>query len=333
MNIEDIAKPLISIIVPVYNTEKYLDKCVQSLVNQTFKNIEIFLIDDGSTDSSPQICDEWMRKDKRIYVKHIANQGVSYARNVGIELANGEYIGFVDSDDWVELDTYECLLRELLEKDVEASGGGYIQEDDLGEIVSLKKEPPRVFPREMILREIFTLETPKILYWELCDKLFKANVIKNTRFNVSIGTSEDKLFFWQIMKNVENFSYIPLFKYHYRMRNESATHNKISVKSFSELMANYLILKSASQESDILKQTVLFNYLVCLLSCTRRMLVYDSKKYKELIVKNQMEIRKNLYKYFKIPNFSCRLLRAIIFLSLPFSICSRLIFLIKKPND
>ena len=104
--------PLISVIVPVYKVEQYLDRCLQSIVNQTYKNLEIILVDDGSPDNCPQICDEWAKRDKRIKVIHTQNRGVSTARNIGIDVANGQYIGFVDSDDWIEEDMYEFLLKK-----------------------------------------------------------------------------------------------------------------------------------------------------------------------------------------------------------------------------
>ena len=106
-------KTLISIIVPVYRTEKYLDRCVESIVNQTYKNLEIILVDDGSPDDCPKMCDEWAKKDKRIKVIHKENGGVSSARNIGIKSAKGKYIGFVDSDDYIEKEMYESLIDVL----------------------------------------------------------------------------------------------------------------------------------------------------------------------------------------------------------------------------
>ena len=97
---------LLSIIVPVYNVERYLEQCILSLVHQSYRSIEILLIDDGSSDGSFAICDEWAKKDQRIRVFHTENHGVSHARNVGLEQARGDYIGFVDSDDWIDLDMY-----------------------------------------------------------------------------------------------------------------------------------------------------------------------------------------------------------------------------------
>ena len=94
-------KPKVSIIVPVYNVEKYLDRCMESLLNQTLKDIEIILVDDGSPDNCPQICDEYAKKDSRVKVVHKVNAGLGYARNSGLDVASGEYVAFVDSDDYV----------------------------------------------------------------------------------------------------------------------------------------------------------------------------------------------------------------------------------------
>ena len=103
--------PLISVIVPVYKVEKYLNKCVQSIVNQTYKNLEIILVDDGSPDNCPEMCDEWAKKDSRIKVIHQENAGLAEARNSGISVATGEFFMFIDSDDYAEPDMIELLLN------------------------------------------------------------------------------------------------------------------------------------------------------------------------------------------------------------------------------
>ena len=98
---------LLTVIIPVYNVEKYINKCLESIINQTYKNLEIILVDDGSTDNSSYLCDEWQKKDSRITVIHKKNGGLSDARNAGLQIAKGELITFVDSDDYVMLDTYD----------------------------------------------------------------------------------------------------------------------------------------------------------------------------------------------------------------------------------
>ena len=114
-------KELISIIVPVYNVEKYLKKCVDSIVNQTYKNLEIILVDDGATDNSGKICDELVELDNRIKVYHKKNGGLSDARNYGVERATGDYIGFVDSDDYIDAEMYEKLYEAIKKENVDVA--------------------------------------------------------------------------------------------------------------------------------------------------------------------------------------------------------------------
>ena len=122
----------ISVIVPIYNVEKYLEKCINSIVFQTYKNIEILLIDDGSTDKSSYICEEWKKRDSRINVVHKANGGLSDARNCGLNIASGEYVCFIDSDDYIENDYIEKLYKILIENKLRVSqcGINYINEND-----------------------------------------------------------------------------------------------------------------------------------------------------------------------------------------------------------
>ena len=112
-------KGLISVIVPVYNTEKYLDRCIQSILSQTYSNIEILLIDDGSTDSSGAICDKYAEQDSRVRVFHKANGGVSSARNMGLDKAKGTWFTFVDSDDWIDMDMYEQMYNAAIQNKVD----------------------------------------------------------------------------------------------------------------------------------------------------------------------------------------------------------------------
>ena len=123
---------LVSIIVPVYKVEKYLDRCVNSLVSQTYENIEIILVDDGSPDNSGNLCDEYSNRDSRIKVIHKKNGGLSSARNAGIEVSTGDYIVFVDSDDWLELNAIETLYNTLIEQEVDVVRCNYFISDGLG---------------------------------------------------------------------------------------------------------------------------------------------------------------------------------------------------------
>ncbi len=119
---------MISVIVPVYNVEPYLRKCLDSIVNQTYRNLEILVIDDGSADGSGAICDSFAEKDERVVVFHTENRGLSAARNLGLDNATGDWIGFVDSDDWIEPDMYEVLIKRVEETKADVVESGWLQE-------------------------------------------------------------------------------------------------------------------------------------------------------------------------------------------------------------
>lgn len=125
---------LVSVVLPIYNVEKYLDRCVESIVNQTYKNLEIILVDDGSPDNCPQMCDEWSRKDERIKVIHKVNAGLGYARNTGIENATGSYICFVDSDDYVATDTIEKVYSAVKTNNADIGIFGFSTVDKNGKV-------------------------------------------------------------------------------------------------------------------------------------------------------------------------------------------------------
>ena len=138
MTYED-KNPLISIIVPIFQTEKYLEKCILSIIFQSYHNLEIILIDDGSTDTSPDICDKYVAMDPRVKVIHQKNTGLSQARNVGLRQASGDYIGFVDSDDWIEPNMYEVLMSALKITDADIAICNNIVESEKAKSISNNK--------------------------------------------------------------------------------------------------------------------------------------------------------------------------------------------------
>ena len=123
--------PKISVIIPVYKVEEYINRCIKSVVNQTYDNLEIILVDDGSPDNCPVICDKWAEKDSRIKVIHKNNGGLSDARNMGMKIASGELIGFIDSDDWISKEMYQLLYENMKENesDISACGVKMVWED------------------------------------------------------------------------------------------------------------------------------------------------------------------------------------------------------------
>ncbi len=167
---------LISVIVPVYNVEKYLDKCVNSLISQTYGNIQIILVDDGSTDSSGSICDSLCRSDPRIQVVHKKNGGLSDARNAGIEIARGEWYSFIDSDDFITSDTIERLYNSAVQNDCQISACNMIRifDDGSTELFYKPVAEPTVWDEQ---DRFLTLRQPSV-----CNKLFHRDLFKDVRF-------------------------------------------------------------------------------------------------------------------------------------------------------
>ena len=171
---------LISVIIPVYNVEPYLNKCVQSVVDQTYKNLEIILVDDGSTDHSGEICDQWKTRDMRISVIHQENQGLSMARNAGIERAAGAWIAFLDSDDWIEPDMYQVLLELAKKYGVQLSSCAS-RTQILGEESNhtVGTEEITLFSPQEMIADLYRQEKVRFEVW---NKLWSRELIGETRF-------------------------------------------------------------------------------------------------------------------------------------------------------
>lgn len=206
---------LISVVVPVYKVEKYLQQCVESIAQQTHSALEIILIDDGSPDHCPALCDELASKDNRIKVIHKENGGVSSARNAGLDAATGDYIGFVDSDDKIPEDYYELLLKNLLSSDADVSRCAHYYFDDNGYVNDcdeVVQEIRVIQGREKLMADIANSGNKSVVLW---NKLFKREVIGNTRFNTSLKVGEDTVFLFNVYKNADRMvcQDLPLYGY------------------------------------------------------------------------------------------------------------------------
>ena len=176
-------KSTVSIIIPVYNVEKYIDRCIKSVINQTYEKLEIILIDDGSPDNCPEICDKWSQTDSRIKVIHKKNGGLSDARNAGLSIATGKYVLFVDSDDWISNNMVENMVQAMENNDVDIVICQYIVAYENGEEKNLKTEVgERIFDSKEALRLLLqnTIITNHV--WR---KLYKRNLIKPNIFPVN----------------------------------------------------------------------------------------------------------------------------------------------------
>ncbi len=219
---------LITVVVPVYKVEKYLAKCLDSIINQTYKNLEIILVDDGSPDNSGMICDEYAQKDDRIKVIHKENGGVAKARNDAIDIANGEYIGFVDSDDWVEPDMYEVLVNNIKKYNADISMcGETIYENG---VVSIDNADGKVVEMDCNMAKKETVIGGSMgLIW---NKIYKKNVVENVRFNSEYGCSEDLLFVYQCIANSNKIVLDNQSKYNYFRREGGITKGEFGYGAF-----------------------------------------------------------------------------------------------------
>lgn len=212
---------MLTVIIPVYNVQAYLDECVCSVVEQSYRNLEIILVDDGSTDNSGRMCDGWAEKDRRIRVIHKLNGGLSSARNAGLDAAKGDYITFVDSDDFITPSMYADLLavfEENPDADIACCGIAQFKDMDysfVGSFLGLynRKFTPLEYWRRVLKHKIDNA---------VCNKLYRKGVIEGIRFEEGI-INEDILFNLEILQNVGCLIYVSETYYKYRLRTGSIT--------------------------------------------------------------------------------------------------------------
>lgn len=229
----------ISVIVPVYNSEKYLKRCIDSILNQTYKAIELILVDDGSPDNCGKICDEYAKKDKRVRVIHKTNAGVSAARNSGLEIASGNYATFVDSDDYIEPEMYSNMMEKVHQYNCDVVMCDCIKDfTDHSEIYTHDIRAG-FYDKEQLVNEYYphllmmeNIEYPATI--SNCLILFNRNKLGNLRYVVGVRYSEDLLFGAQLVYNTDSFYYMKeQAYYHYYMNPTSATH-KFTVDKWND---------------------------------------------------------------------------------------------------
>lgn len=235
------SQPKISVIVPVYKTEGLLDRCVESIVGQTYKNLEIILVDDGSPDNCPAMCDEWAEKDSRIRVIHKENGGVSSARNAALDIATGDYIGFVDSDDWIEPEMYSSLIQKISESGKNIALCSYYAVEISGE----RYECRCVVDKEVLDKDDYfrfiVLGGDGGYIW---NRLYDADILKEVRFDEDIWYSEDLLFNFKTAQKSNGAAVLDKAEYNYvqkRIREQAwimDDHSFDSMTAF-EIMLSY----------------------------------------------------------------------------------------------
>lgn len=223
--------PVISIIIPIYKVEKYIHQCIESVINQTYKNLEIILVDDGSPDNCPQICDSFAEKDNRIKVIHKENSGLVSARQAGLKAAAGDYVGFVDGDDWIEPDMYEKIALAIDETNADGAICEFFYSYVDKETKSDYALDQRFYSREDIENKIFPTMLFKQPYYSFgifpnCwTKVFKKEILRNNLYNVDkrIRLGEDISFTYPCIMDCSSICYVDNALYHYRINPESMT--------------------------------------------------------------------------------------------------------------
>lgn len=257
----------ISVIVPVYNVEEYLKRCIDSIINQTYQNLEIILVDDGSPDNCPKMCDDYAERDGRIKAVHKENGGLASARNAGLKIADGAYITFVDSDDYIKSDMLEQMLALAKNNSADVVQIAFEREKaGLNESEVSEKSIKTIIGDDNI--RLYALD--RILRPEACGKLYKSELFKNIEFNSGIKYAEDVEFGLRFYKNVKCSVVSNEKMYFYSVNPNSLTASSLSPGRLAEPV---MLLNAALAEKNCgwLYKCILFRYVRCVFAVLNRM--------------------------------------------------------------
>ena len=285
---------MISVIIPMYNAKLDIEKCVESIVHQTYKNIELIIIDDGSIDGSEILCDEIAKKDSHIHVIHKPNGGVSSARNRGLEVAQGEYVMFVDADDYLKPDLCEKLLAKI--EKAELAIGGYEQMTKKGSIMCCIQDA--VINLRENLNEYFEEMFEKNAFNSPFAKLYKKEILGKQKFQEDIALGEDLLFNLEYMRKCNTIAVVSTTSYIYNCLNENSATKKFRENDFSSIVLHYNAMKKFLKEvcckdinSIIVEKRLCLNgiNLVELLCSSNASWKYKKAKIEELLNYNEYQ--------------------------------------------
>lgn len=291
---------LISVVVPVYNVEKYLKKCIDSTINQTYKKLEIILVDDGSTDSSKEICDEYIKQDSRIKVIHKENGGLSSARNAGIDIASGKYIGFIDSDDWIEKSMLEKLINLAEKSDSDIVLCNYFMAYDEKNQIQKEDIEYKEYSNYEALNKIYDdkLGVSMIIAW---NKLYNIELFNNIRYPAG-KVHEDEFITYKLLFKANRICYLNEKLVYYRQQNKSITNSKFNKKRLDILQAfeeraNYI--KNIVKDKELYKKTLTEYYGVIIRCYFKYKESYegDKKTLKEMLKKARNIYIKNIFSF------------------------------------
>ena len=273
--------PKISVIVPVYKTEKYLNRCIDSIINQTYKNLEIILVDDGSPDNSPSICDNYSKKDQRIRVIHKKNGGSNSARNAGFEIATGEYITFVDSDDWIDLNMYEEMLKQV-SNDVDIIRTELKKTDGQNEIgkQALPFNQLTLIDCTKDRKKLLKLVSDVKIHANICSMLVKKEIYdKCIPFDSDIAFGEDLVVALKTFCLCKNILFINKHYYNYFYNDKSISKNKDRFyKNANDLVLLKEKILNTLKKYDFLNNSSEQDFLKCMLIKYRKLIAERNKE-------------------------------------------------------
>lgn len=257
---------MVSIILPIYNVERYLEKCIDSILAQTYKELEVILVDDGSPDGCPEICDKYSAQDSRVVVIHQKNSGVSRARNAGLETARGEYIGFVDPDDFVVPEMYEEMVNAMETTQSELVICGYDYVDESGEVTRpySAKDEQILTQHDLVHMQFDMPPTIRHVVW---NKLFRRDLLRQIRFPEHLHSSEDVDFMLEYIKRVRRACFIHRPLYKNTVRQGSATHGGLNIKALADSFVAHerMHLEAVKMYPDVKDHSLAFLLDVCTL--------------------------------------------------------------------
>lgn len=313
--------PLISIIIPVYNVEKYLNRCLNSVINQTYNKLEIILVNDGSTDNSLRICQKYKQTDSRILILNQKNKGLSGARNSGLDIASGEYIGFVDSDDWIELNMFELMLQTMIQQEVGIVECSLLRTLEVDNTI-IRAGETIVEDRETSLNRIISNQ-----HFSVWRRLYKKELLNNIRF-VEGKNSEDVYFTISVFQKVRKIAYMKIDLYNYFIGGQSITRGGYRLKTLDSIDAAIFLEKKINIK-EISKELKLIS--------TKFLLIILLYNYKQLFINNEIDsdlshrkkIKVLINKHYK---FSLKNNQALLARILPLNIFGFILNLYSKNN-
>lgn len=324
----------VSVIIPVYNVEKYLRRCVDSVLAQTYKNIEVILVNDGSPDRCPQICDEYVESDSRIKVIHKKNGGLSSARNAGLDSSTGDYITFVDSDDWIAPDTYEHSIGMMNVYSADVVQFDYITTKEYTLNTHNEDEVIETYEGLDILR-YYLLSTYKTGSYSVCRCLFPRDAIGDVRFREG-KINEDIDFKYKVLRNTKKLAVTNLVKYFYYQHGETISSGGLRKKDFDLYDSADELYKLAVVENDTeIEQLALYKKLRTPFSLLSKIAYFgiadDSIDKQKIIKKLTKEHRENAGKLLRSPMTLSRKVLVACF-AMNYSLADKLIKMVKKIN-